>query len=146
VNAANFKLHFSATAGIHGADGMFATPWRAVSYQLKGEEHSILACKSNWLTKNDRISVPVGKDGVIQAGDAGRVMTYTIIPNLLKGGWQTEIDLTPVAGPDQGKVHKGIFHWSDGELRICFSPPGADRPNEFTAPAGTDRVLLVFTN
>ncbi len=55
------------------------------------------------------------------------------------------IDLIRRNGPDKGKAFKGIYRLEKDVLTVCIAfTYEAPRPAEFTAPAGADRVLLVW--
>jgi len=47
------------------------------------------------------------------------------------------IDIMDTEGPFKGKTVKGIYQLTADEFRICYSPPGKDRPRDFTAKAGS---------
>lgn len=55
-----------------------------------------------------------------------------------------ELDLKIAAGPDKGKVVKGIWKLEGDELTVCIAEPGRGRPAEFQGAEGTGHTLLVF--
>jgi uncharacterized protein (TIGR03067 family) len=58
-----------------------------------------------------------------------------------------QIDLLFEEGPGdvKDKTSKAIFEIKGDTLRICTGKPGEDdRPTEFSAPEGTNRLLLTF--
>ena len=56
------------------------------------------------------------------------------------------IDVTPLDGPQKGKVIPGIYALEKGQLRICISngPNDSDRPKEFKAEPGTGYVVITL--
>lgn len=57
------------------------------------------------------------------------------------------IDFTVVAdadGPVTERRHEGIYELSQTTRRLCFAPPGAERPASFAAPRGSGLVLVTF--
>ncbi|HEY2785867.1 MAG TPA: TIGR03067 domain-containing protein [Fimbriiglobus sp.] len=56
------------------------------------------------------------------------------------------IDLSFDSGPDRGRTVAGIFKLNGDELQICLPirPPFDERPAEFNAAQGTNRVLFVL--
>jgi uncharacterized protein (TIGR03067 family) len=54
------------------------------------------------------------------------------------------VTLTVVGGEGKGKTALGIYELTDDTLKFCFAPPGAERPKDFDAPAGSGSHLLVL--
>jgi uncharacterized protein (TIGR03067 family) len=52
------------------------------------------------------------------------------------------IDLTISAGPDKGKVLRGIYHRDGEELKFCHGAPNEERPREFATRAGTRQTYF----
>jgi uncharacterized protein (TIGR03067 family) len=55
------------------------------------------------------------------------------------------IDSTITEGPDQakGKASRGIYRHEGDKLTMCFAQAGQEkRPTEFSAPGGSNHVLL----
>ncbi len=55
-----------------------------------------------------------------------------------------EIDVTPLSGPEKGRVLRGIYSRDGDTLKACFARPGEDRPTGFSSKAGSGRALLVY--
>lgn len=55
-----------------------------------------------------------------------------------------EIDETITAGPNRGKVFKGIYEIDETHHRVCFGAAGRQRPTEFSSKPGSGRVLQVW--
>lgn len=53
-------------------------------------------------------------------------------------------DLTETEGDAQGKTFLGIYELMDDERKVCYAPADKDRPDDFTAPAGSGRILAVL--
>jgi uncharacterized protein (TIGR03067 family) len=48
-------------------------------------------------------------------------------------------------GPGAGQTMKGIYEWIDADTyRVCFAPPGNDRPTEFKTTPGSGHTLHVW--
>jgi uncharacterized protein (TIGR03067 family) len=54
------------------------------------------------------------------------------------------IDFMATEGEQKGKIVLGIYELGDDTRKLCYAPPGKERPTEFSAPAGSERVLVVF--
>jgi uncharacterized protein (TIGR03067 family) len=54
------------------------------------------------------------------------------------------IDLAPTTGVHKGQVLHGIFLLRGDSLVLCLATPPAERPTEFVARQGDNRVVLIF--
>jgi uncharacterized protein (TIGR03067 family) len=54
------------------------------------------------------------------------------------------IDFMATEGDNKGQIVLGIYELGDENRKLCYAPPGKDRPSEFSAPAGSDHILVVF--
>jgi uncharacterized protein (TIGR03067 family) len=54
------------------------------------------------------------------------------------------VDLVHLDGKEQGEVWQGIYSLEEGRWRICVSPPGSPRPDDFYTRPGSGRELLVL--
>jgi uncharacterized protein (TIGR03067 family) len=54
------------------------------------------------------------------------------------------IDLKTTKGPNAGQVTYGIYETTGKTRRICYAEPGRPRPSDFSAPAGSGRIVAVF--
>ena len=54
------------------------------------------------------------------------------------------IDLTGTEGDDKGKTVLGIYEIGDGERKVCYTTAGTQRPDDFSAPAGSGHILAVL--
>jgi uncharacterized protein (TIGR03067 family) len=53
-------------------------------------------------------------------------------------------DLTETEGEAQGKTFLGIYEQGDDERKVCYAAPEKERPDDFSAPAGSERFLAVL--
>jgi uncharacterized protein (TIGR03067 family) len=55
------------------------------------------------------------------------------------------IDMTPADGPSAGKAVLGIYEWmGEDRYRVCYAPPGKDRPADFACKQGSGHTLVVW--
>ncbi len=54
------------------------------------------------------------------------------------------IDFTITKGGGKGNVHLGIYELGENARKLCFAPPGKDRPTEFTSVPGSEHILVTF--
>jgi len=54
------------------------------------------------------------------------------------------IDFMATEGDQKGKIALGIYELSDDTRKLCYAPPGKDRPSEFAAPADSGHTLVLF--
>ena len=45
-------------------------------------------------------------------------------------------DVTVTVGTDKGKTFLGIYELSSDDYKVCFAPPGKERPKEFISVGG----------
>lgn len=83
--------------------------------------------------KGDEITVMMGERVYIKA-------KITIDPS--KKPKTIDYDMTE--GFTKGKKQLGIYELDGGQFKSCFAAVGADRPKEFSSPAGEGRTLSVW--
>jgi uncharacterized protein (TIGR03067 family) len=44
----------------------------------------------------------------------------------------------------QGELSLGIYEIAGGDYKVCFAPPGKDRPKEFSSTRGSGHILQVW--
>ena len=76
----------------------------------------------------------------VTEGDRKRVMTYKLDASQKP----KTIDLTTTEGSDLGKTALGIYSLEGDNLRICFVPPGKERPRTFDTKADNKEMLFVM--
>ena len=54
------------------------------------------------------------------------------------------IDFTPNVGEGKDKLHLGIYELGDKTRRMCFAPPGKDRPTQLESEPGSEHILVTF--
>jgi len=45
---------------------------------------------------------------------------------------------------DENQLYLAIYEYGETTRKMCFSEPGDARPTDFTAPAGSKRILVTF--
>jgi uncharacterized protein (TIGR03067 family) len=54
------------------------------------------------------------------------------------------IDFVPTEGANAGQTFLGIYEIDRDTRKLCFAPPGNDRPAEFASKPGSGHILVVF--
>ncbi len=54
------------------------------------------------------------------------------------------IDFTATDGGGKGNQYLGIYELGEEARKLCFAPPGKDRPTEFASAPGSEHVLVKF--
>jgi uncharacterized protein (TIGR03067 family) len=109
--------------------------WLVVSLQVNGVQAS--------LADLEKITVVNRADGTwvvkFDGKEVGRG-TSRIDPTQ----YPKAIDLT--ATEEGGKVTKflGIYALAGDSRKVCFAPPGQDRPADFSSPPGSGHILVVL--
>ena len=136
--AAASAQRLPAVAGVTDLATLAGT-WRAVSIEADGT-----------------LSQPedVAKITVVNAGDGG--WTVFIDGKLVAKGtnelqpWSVPkgIDFVVTEDADgpvtENRSHRGIYELEQNTRRLCFAPPGAERPTSFSAAKGSGHVLVTF--
>jgi uncharacterized protein (TIGR03067 family) len=109
--------------------------WRVVTLEVDGNKASDEDAK--------KITVVNGPDG-----------TWTLFSDGKEVGKGTNsfdptqkpktIDFTQTEGEGKGNSFLGIYELGENSRKLCFAPPGKDRPREFISMPGTDHVLVMF--
>ena len=110
------------------------------------------ALQGNWQV----VSMERDGEAVNIAKDAARVIkadkyALTLRPGLtIEGAYKIDpgakpktMETTASNGPYKDKELLGIYELDGNTLRICYAPPGKDRPTEFTTKAGSGWILTV---
>lgn len=112
----------------------YAGSWRVVSITANGETNS---------DDNQTILVENRPDGSWKLTVDGREVasgTNRLDPLAVP----KEIDIEITAGDGTGTMLRGIYEIDDNSRRLCFRGGNGWRPQEFSAAAGSDSVLVVF--
>jgi len=54
------------------------------------------------------------------------------------------IDFTVTEGEGKGNLHLGIYDLGEKTRKLCFAPPGKERPTEFSSTPGSKHILVTF--
>ena len=54
------------------------------------------------------------------------------------------LDFTATEGDWKGNQYLGIYELGEKARKMCFAPPGKERPTEFASPPGSDHILVTF--
>jgi len=54
------------------------------------------------------------------------------------------LDFTATEGELKGNRYLGIYELGEKARKMCFAPPGKERPTEFASPPGGDHILVTF--
>jgi uncharacterized protein (TIGR03067 family) len=120
---------------IHKDRKLIGGTWRVVSLEVNG----------NKVSDDDagKITVVNGPDG-----------TWTLFSDGKEVGKGTNsfdptkkpktIDFTQTLEEGKGNLYLGIYELGEDTRKLCFAPPGKDRPTEFISMPGTDHILVTF--
>ena len=109
--------------------------WRIVALEINGEKSSEEDSK--------KLTVVNGSDGTWSLRSEGNEVskgTSTIAPTKKP----KTIDLTPTEGGGKDKAHLGIYELGERTRKLCFAPPGKDRPTKFSSTPGSEHILVTF--
>ena len=105
--------------------------WAMVAGQMGGE--SLLepfVATGRQFVRGNEVTVSFGGQVFLEA-------RFTLDPS----AEPKSMDFTPTSGANKGKALSGIYALSGDFLRVCYSPPGAPRPTEFSTNPGDNRTL-----
>jgi len=115
-----------------------AGTWRAVSIEADGTASSADDAAKITVVNTADGGWTVLADGKLVARGTNELKPWSV---------PKAIDFTVVEDAE-GQVterrHQGIYELDKGTRRICFAPPGAERPASFSAPRGSGLVLVTF--
>jgi uncharacterized protein (TIGR03067 family) len=106
-----------------------------VSGERDGKEFSEEEIKQTKLIiQGNTFRIPKSDVGTSQEG------TFQIDPTK-KPKWT---DSTATSGPDKGKTWQGIYDLEGDVQKVCFAPPGKERPKEFSSKSGSGHLIQVW--
>lgn len=109
--------------------------WLLVAGERDGKEFTEEEVKKTKLfIKGDTFRIPESAVATSQDG------TIKIDPSKKP----KEMDATTGSGPDKGKTWQGLYELDGDTYKVCFAPPGKDRPKEFSSKAGSGHLLQVW--
>ena len=109
--------------------------WRVVALEVNGNKVSDEDAK--------KITVVNGPDGTWSLHSEGKEIskgTNSFDPTKKP----KTIDFTPTEGEGKGNLYLGIYELGENARKLCFVPPGQDRPREFSSMPGSDHILVTF--
>ena len=108
--------------------------WQVVSYERDGKPGDAKAIEGRTLVVDKGTFVDA------QAGKTLGKGTLTLDP----AASPRTIDALFTEGFPKGKTSKGIYERDGDTLKACAATIGKDRPTNFTAPAGSGRMLVTY--
>ena len=109
--------------------------WRIVALEVNGNKVDEADAK--------KITVVNGADGTWSLRSEGKEISKgasTFDPTQKP----KTINFTPTDGESKGNEYLGIYELGEKNRKLCFAPPGKDRPIEFSSAPGSEHVLVVF--
>jgi uncharacterized protein (TIGR03067 family) len=109
--------------------------WRIVALEINGNKSSGEDAK--------KFSVVNGPDGtwsLLSDGNEVAKGTNSFDPTKKP----KHIDFTITEGGGKGDIHLGIYDLGENSRKLCFAPPGKDRPTEFSSTPGSEQILVTF--
>ena len=110
--------------------------WKCVKFEEKGESRE--DADHRIVFDGDNFSVKRGDEAIIKG-------TFKLDPSKQPKEIDIEVKGGTRAEGDVGKTAQGIYARDGDELKLCVHHPGGtDRPKEFSAPAGSQRVCITL--
>jgi uncharacterized protein (TIGR03067 family) len=109
--------------------------WRVVALEVNGNKANDEDAK--------KITVVNGPDGTWSLLSEGKEIskgTNSFDPTQKP----KTIDFTPTEGEGKDSRYLGIYELGENARKLCFAPPGKDRPTEFTSTPGSEHILVMF--
>jgi uncharacterized protein (TIGR03067 family) len=106
--------------------------WATVSMIIDGRTMPELALSQRRVIIIDDKYVVVDENRTLRRG------TFRIDPTTT----HKQIDMQPADGPNAGQVNPGVYEFAGDLLRICYAPPGRQRPTDFTSALGSGQWLV----
>ncbi len=109
--------------------------WRVVALEVNGNKATAVDAK--------KLTVVNAADGTWSLRSEGNEIskgTSTIDPTKTP----KTLDFTPTEGEGKGNQYLGIYELGEKTRKMCFAPPGKERPTGFTSTPGSEHVLVTF--
>lgn len=109
--------------------------WRVVALEVNGNKAMEEDAK--------KLTVVNGSDGTWSLLSEGKEIskgTSTIDPTKKP----KTIAFSPTEGEGKGNQYLGIYELGEKTRRMCFAPPGQERPTAFSSTPGSEHILVTF--
>jgi uncharacterized protein (TIGR03067 family) len=109
--------------------------WRIVALEVNGNKAMEEDAK--------KLTVVNGSDGTWTLFSEGKEVskgTSTFDPTKKP----KTIDFTPTEGGGKDNQYLGIYEFGEKTRKMCFVPPGKERPTEFASTPGSEIILVTF--
>ena len=110
--------------------------WGLVSAERDGKK------ASEEEVKKVKLVVTGNKFRFLEGSEVGTSAEGTFTLNATKKPKAT--DSTANSGPDKGKTFLGIYDIEGETHKVCFAPPGKDRPKKMESEKGSGLLLIVL--
>ncbi len=110
--------------------------WRVVVLEVNGKKSTEDDAKT--------LTVVNGADGTWSLRDLGMEKskgTSTFDPTKKAQDHRLHAD----NGGDKGKKYLGIYELGEKTRKLCFAPPGKERPTEFSSTSGSEHILVTLS-
>jgi uncharacterized protein (TIGR03067 family) len=114
---------------------MIEGTWRIVSLELNGNKGGEDDLK--------KLKVVNGPDGTWSFHSDGKEVMKgisTFDPTMKP----KTIDFSPIEGESAGKEFLGIYELGEKTRKMCFAPPGMNRPTEFSSITGSGHIFITL--
>ena len=114
---------------------LYEGTWRVVALEVNGDKSADMDAR--------KLSVVNGADGSWSLRSEGKEVGRG--RNILDPSKKPKaIDLIVIEGDKDAQTVLGIYEITEKTRRLCYVPPGLERPTEFTSTRGSERVLVTF--
>lgn len=109
--------------------------WRIVALEVNGNQSNDADAR--------KLTVANGSDGTWRLLSQGKeISRETSTVDSTKQ--PRTIDFTPTEGNGQGNQYLGIYELCEKARKMCFAPPGKERPTVFVSASDSESILVVF--
>ena len=109
--------------------------WRIVALEVNGNKAMEEDAK--------KLTVVNGSDGTWSLRSEGNEVskgTSTFDPTKTP----KTIDFAPTEGAGKGNQYLGIYELGENTRKLCFAPPGRERPTQFSSTPGSEHILVTY--
>jgi uncharacterized protein (TIGR03067 family) len=109
--------------------------WQLTNGVYDGKRYSELEVKQSQIVfDGNRYSLPASAVGISQTGTIK--IDATTKPK--------QLEFRPALDPDMGKTFLGIYELEGDTYKVCFAPPGKERPKEFVSEPFSGYTLHIW--